>query len=329
MPTDPASPPHGNESDDVEALRAEVERLQEQNSALQAPSRRRPSGRAAGSAVLILIAALLLPVAVVGFWGQRTLLDTDQFVSTVAPLSQDPTIRVAVGTVISDQLQQRVNLEQRVADLLPEQAKPLAGPIASGVHSFVDQQIQSFLASDQFSQLWVRINERAQQSLVAALEGEPSGAVSIEGSTVVLDTGVIADQVKAELVARGLSVLANVPVPPQADRQIVLLDSPQLQQIRTIYNLTQPVAQWLIYVVLAMFAAGVLLARRRGRASWSSGSSSRARRCCSGWPSASESRSSTPTWSARRSSCPRTSSTRRSRRTCSWRSAPRSCSVWC
>ena len=118
---------------DAAALQAEVDRLQAENAALAAGrSRRRWNGRAVASVVLMVIASLLLPVGVLGFWGQRTLLDTEQYVSTVAPLSQDPSIRTAVGDVISAQLHERVDLQQRVYDLLPEQAKPLAGPIASG-----------------------------------------------------------------------------------------------------------------------------------------------------------------------------------------------------
>jgi hypothetical protein len=261
-----ASPPRP--PDEIATLRAEVEALRAQNASLATARkpRLRWNGRAVGSTVLLVVAALLLPFAVVAFWGQRTLVDTQQYVDTVAPLAQDPTIRTAVGDVISTQLHAQVDLQQRVSDLLPEQAKPLAGPIASGVQSFIDQQIQNFLASDAFSQLWVQVNTRAQQSLLAALQGEPSGAISIQGSQVVLDTGVIADQVKQRLVDRGLSVVANVPVPPQAQRQIVLLDSPQLAEVRSAYALAQPVAQWLIYVVAAMFVVAVLLARRRARA---------------------------------------------------------------
>ncbi len=262
-----ADPPAGPHRDELDSLRAQVAALRAQNEALRRPDRHgRWNGRAVAATAVMVVAALLLPAAVVAYWGQRTLLDTEQFVSTVAPLSQDPSIRTAVGEVISDQLSARIDLEQRVQDLLPDSAGPLAGPIASGVRSFIDQQIQNFLASDAFSRLWVQVNTRAQQGLVAALEGEPSAAIGIRGSQVVLDTGVIAEQVKQQLVQRGLGVLANVPVPPQAQRQIVLLDAPQLAEIRAAYVVAQPVAQWLVYVVAALFVVAVLLSRRRARA---------------------------------------------------------------
>jgi hypothetical protein len=56
----------------------------------------------------------------------------------------------------------------------------------------------------------------------------------------------------------------NVPI-PDADKQIVLLEAPQLKQARTIYAFANPVARWLILVVAGLYLAALLLARRRPR----------------------------------------------------------------
>ena len=52
---------------------------------------------------------------------------------------------------------------------------------------------------------------------------------------------------------------------PDVDKQIVLLDSPQLEQARTIYAFANPVARWLLLVVAALYLAALLLSRRRPR----------------------------------------------------------------
>ena len=80
----------------------------------------------------------------------------------------------------------------------------------------------------------------------------------------MLDVGDVIEEVKTRLVARGLTILENVPV-PQVDKQIVLLTSPQLQQAKTIYAFTNPVATWLIWVVVLLYLGAFLLARRRPR----------------------------------------------------------------
>ena len=249
-------------TDDVTALKARIAELEQQ----QAP-RRRFDGRGLTAWVLLVVSAILFPIALTAYWGQRTLTDTQRYVDTVAPLAQDPTIKQAVGAKVTEVIVTQLDAQARVSELLQDypRLQPLSGPIASGVNNLIGEQVTKLLDSDQFDQLWITINTQLQQALIAALSNEPSGAVTIQGDQVVLDTGDLIEVVKQRLVDRGLSFAANIPVPPAADRQVVLLTSPQLAQARTAYALAQPVAQWLIYAVLLLFAVAVLVSRRRAR----------------------------------------------------------------
>ena len=74
----------------------------------------------------------------------------------------------------------------------------------------------------------------------------------------------VIDQVKQRLVARGLTIVQNIPT-PSTDKQIVLLDAPRLRQLRTIYAFADPLAQWLIVFVAALYLVALLLSRRRPR----------------------------------------------------------------
>jgi hypothetical protein len=248
-------------AEDVAALKARIAELESQK------PKRRFDGRGFTAWIIVIIAALLFPIALTAYWGQRTLTDTERYVATVAPLAEDPTVREAVGTKITDVIVTQLDAQVRISDLLADYPKlqPIAGPLASGVNSFVGTEVDKLLASDRFSEIWVQVNTKLQQSLVAALSGDPTGPVSIQGDQVILDTGDLIEEVKQRLVDRGLTIAANLPVPPVADRQIVLLTSPQLQTARTAYALGQPVAQWLIYVVLLMFVIAVLVSRHRAR----------------------------------------------------------------
>jgi hypothetical protein len=140
----------------------------------------------------------------------------------------------------------------------------LVGPLSGAVNALVDREVRAFVASDTFADIWVRANTRAQQTLVRVLEGDDSGAVSVQGDQVVLDVSEVIAEVQQRLVARGLTIVENVPI-PDVDKQIVLLDSSQLEQTRTIYAFANPVARWLILVVAALFLAALLLSRRRPR----------------------------------------------------------------
>jgi hypothetical protein len=252
---------------DVDALKARLAELEQENATLASKKRLNFDGRSFGAWTVLVVAALLFPIALTAFWAQRTLTDTERYIATVAPLADDPSVQQAVGETVTNAITKQLDAQNRVNELLTDypRLQPLAGPIASGVNSLVERTVDQFLASDQFKDLWRTINVKLQQGLVRALEEKEGGAVTIADGQVVLDTGDLIEIVKQRLVDRGLTFAANIPVPPVADRTVVLLDSPELKRAQFFYGIAQPAAQWLIYLVLLMFVGAILLSRNRPR----------------------------------------------------------------
>jgi hypothetical protein len=231
---------------------------------------RRSTGRSVAAVICVVLAALLTTPAVVAFWGQRTLNDGQRYLDTVGPLVDSPQVQDAIATKVIAAIEAQVDVEAILNDVFAgvitdrPRLQKLVGPLSGAIDGLIEREVRAFVASDAFADIWVRVNTRAQQALVRVLKGEEGGAVSVQGDQVVLDVSDVIDQVKARLVARGLTVVENVPV-PEVDKQIVLLDAPQLRQARTIYAFANPVARWLIVVVAALYLAAFLLARRRPR----------------------------------------------------------------
>ncbi len=227
-------------------------------------------GRSIAAVVCVVLAALLTTPAAIAYWGQRTLNDTQRYVDTVGPLVDSPEVQEAIATTITDAIEKQVDVEAIINDVFAgvitdrPRLQQLVGPLAGAINGLIDREVRAFVASDAFADIWVRVNTRAQQTLVRVLEGDESGAVTLQGDQVVLDVGDAIAQVQQRLVDRGLTIVENIPI-PDVDKQIVLLDSPQLRQARTIYAFTNPVARWLILVVVALFLAALLLSRRRPR----------------------------------------------------------------
>jgi hypothetical protein len=217
-----------------------------------------------------VVAALLTTPAGVAYWGQRTLNDGQRYLDTVGPLVDSPQVQEAISTKVIDAIEAQVDIEAILNDVFAgvitdrPRLQELVGPLSGAVDGLIEREVREFVASDAFADVWVRVNTRAQQTLVRVLKGESTGAVSAQGDQVVLDVSDVIDQVKARLVARGLTVVQNVPI-PETDKQIVLLDAPQLDRARTIYAFANPLARWLIVVVVALYLAAFLLARRRPR----------------------------------------------------------------
>ena len=235
------------------------------------PSEHSGRGRAIAAAVCLVLAAVLTVPASFAYWGQRTINDGQRYVDTVGPLVDSPEVQTAIATKVTDAIEKQIDVEALLTQAFAGVAKDrprvnlLIGPITGAVNGLISTQVQNFVASDAFRELWLAINTRAQQRLVQLLEGKDSGAVQVQGGDVVLDLSVVVDQVKQLLVSRGLTFVQNAPPIPAADQQIVLLESHQLKQVQTIYAFTNPVAKWLLPIVALLYLGGLLLSRRRPR----------------------------------------------------------------
>lgn len=235
-----------------------------------APTSSSWSGRALAAAVCVVLAALLTTPAMASYWGQRTLNDTARYVDTVGPLVDSPEVQTAIATKVTSALEEQVDVEaildQAFAGVITERPRLelLIGPLSGAINGLIENQVRTFMASDAFAEFWVSANTRLQQGLVRVLNGGVGGAISQQGDQVVLDVSEVIDQVKERLVDRGLTMVENLPV-PEVDRQVVLFDAPQLRKARNVYAVSDPVAQWLIAVVAALYLAAVVLSRRRAR----------------------------------------------------------------
>src|SRR4051794_2418304 len=83
--------------DEVEQLRAERDALAAELAAAHKRKRRGGFLRRGVAVALVALFALLLPLAVTTAWVHRTVLDTDTYVGTVAPLGADPTVTASLS----------------------------------------------------------------------------------------------------------------------------------------------------------------------------------------------------------------------------------------
>lgn len=238
--------------------------------AASTPAKRTIGARSIAAVIALILGLGLLPLGTVTYWGNRTVTDTERYLETMGPLAYSEEIQDSISTFLTDKIEEQVDPEALVNQVfagLIEQypsLKALVPIVAGAVDSLIAQVVDRLVRSDQFRELWDLANVAAQKSLMAILEGRDDGPVSLQGDEVVLDIGGLIDQVKQGLVDRGFAAAANINV-PQADRQVVLLEAPQLAQIRTIYSFTSPIAAGLIWIAVLLLIIAIVLARRRPR----------------------------------------------------------------
>lgn len=229
------------------------------------------TAKSIASLLVFILAALLTPVALVGHWGHRTFNDPEQYLATVVPLASDAAVQESLSNAISNAILEQVDTEELVTGFLGnliDSNSPLtdalAGPISAGIDSLIREAVARAVTSEEFSTAWRQLNEVAQASLVALLEGTPSGPLEIRGDDLVLDISELVTGIQQRLVDQGLTVAANVTIPDN-DREVVVFSSPALGQIRTIYAFTNPILEWALVILAALFLLSFALARRRPR----------------------------------------------------------------
>ncbi|GAA1986968.1 hypothetical protein [Microbacterium pumilum] len=272
-----------SEPDTVD-LQAELDALRAENDALRlraevnedevAPASSSRSGwwRALLSAVLIIVATILVPVSIIGAWARVQLVDEDAFVATLAPLVDDP----AVQDMIIDESMEAINAQVDFAEItsnvfdgiaslgLPPRAADaltlLEAPAANGLQSLVTTTVTRVVESDAFSEVWATATRAAHRALVGAATSDGGGLVVRTDDGVGIQLGAVVERVKQNLIDRGLGAAQLIPT---IDKVVILGDGQNLAAIRTGYALATTLGYWLPFITLGLFALGILIARRR------------------------------------------------------------------
>lgn len=244
--------------------------------AVQPPRRRRKVGRSTAAVVLILIGALLAPVAVVGSWARGLMVDTDRYVDTVAPIASDPLVQSAVSNRVTLAIVDALNVQELTTqatdavaglDLPPivsGAVQSLQQPLQDAITNFVHKNVTKIVSSDAFENTWQEANRAAHEQIVATLRGDPDALAKISDSgQLTLDLTPVIDQVKTSLEQAGFTLVSRI---PDIKVTFPIASSADLVRLQNAYRLIDVLGGLLPYLSLGLLAAGVLAAQRRSRA---------------------------------------------------------------
>ncbi len=224
------------------------------------PRRRLSGPRRLVAWVLVVLASLLVPLSVLTAWTVGTVTNTDQYVATLAPLVRERVITDYVATQATDKLFDAVDVQQRIAKVLPKRAGFLAAPITGRIYGFVHAQLDTVLRSEWFHSLWDRLNERSHTSVVNVLTGKVTPGQ--RAHEVIVDVTPVITRAIESLDGRGVTVFDSVRTRlRQADTLTVkIATSKQISKARHAFSVVTRLG-WLVPVIAAMVVvAGVAVA---------------------------------------------------------------------
>ncbi len=211
--------------------------------------------------VLLVLGVILAPLSVFAVWTNGTMLNTDQYVDTIAPLAEDPVITDRIATRAVESLLAQVDLDQEITEALPDRAAPLAPAISQAVAGLATDVAQRFLESDQFATLWRELNRRAHDQVRNVLTGE--GKRLEAGGKVVVQLGPVVETIRTKLEGLGLDIFSDASGGTRVSNQFVLFQSDDLEAVQGGVDLLQSLAVVLPILTVLLIAAAVALSGNR------------------------------------------------------------------
>lgn len=234
--------------------------------------RTRSKWRTALAALLVILGAIIAPLAVVASWANVQLTDTERFVAAYAPLAEDPAIQRTVIEQTIAVIDEQIDVNRLTSDVIdgvidlgtaPAATRALEllkGPAAQGVHSIIAQSVERMVTSDAFADVWASTLRVSHTQLIGALQNSGESALVLgSDGTIGIQLQPIIGAVKASLVGEGIAIADLI---PEVDRTIAIAQSDAIPQVRLAYSLTTAAGQWLPWIALLLLSAGVLVARR-------------------------------------------------------------------
>jgi hypothetical protein len=209
---------------------------------------------------LVLLGALCILVSTVSVWVRDAALDTDVWVDQSGQLLESPEVQDALAVYIVDQAYSAPEVQARLETSLPEELRPLAGPLSTQLQNIAYDAAARALARPRVQELWRTANGAVHEQLIAFIEGDTE-RVTLEGGAVVLDLDQLVENVAARVGAgEGATGTVQERVEP-----IVIMRSDQLGALQTAVKLVKALSFWPFLLGIALWAGAVYLAHGRRR----------------------------------------------------------------
>jgi hypothetical protein len=227
----------------------------------QAPAAIPPSGptrrRSVLIWVLIVLAALIGFVSTLTTWVNRQALDTTSWTNASTKLLDEPAVRSALSVYVVNQLYDNVDVSGQLEQKLPPNFKGLAGPLAAGLRTPAESEVDRLLGRPRVAALWANANRVAHERLLAIVEDKNVPGVSTANGIVTLDLRTIVTDLAQQLGLPG-AVVSKI---PEGAGKITVLESNQLSLAQTAVKSIKVLSIWLVVLVLLLWALALYLAR--------------------------------------------------------------------
>src|SRR5262245_37581145 len=210
--------------------------------------------------VLVVLAMIITLVAALNIWVKRQALDTTNFADASSQLIENEDVRNALSVYLVNQLYENVDVSQVLEERLPPATQPLAAPLATALQPALVRATDTLLGRPRIQAAFKQAVTQAHRLFIAVLDGDHE-VLQSTGGNVVLNLRPILEALVNQ-TGVGQRILQRLP--PDAG-QITVMKGSQLETARRGVRLIRATSYFLLFLVLALIAAAMYIARGRRR----------------------------------------------------------------
>jgi hypothetical protein len=257
--TETASQPLSTPAD-IESLQAELAELRRQMAEVEAEKAAQGHRwRRFAVALLIALGCIVAIGANAVFWLRGTILNTNDWVATVAPLSRNEVIVNTLSGYVVAEVFDAIDVEQVAQELLPERIGFLSRPLVGALQDAVGDVVANIIKSDQFNAVWVTVNRAAHELAIGILRGDGQ-FVYVQGGQLTVDLSDLFAFLQSTLGLEDLGLFAD-----REWGKFVLLESQQVAALQQALATLDAVGLFLPFLALALLVVAWLLSLSRRR----------------------------------------------------------------
>lgn len=239
-------------------LKLELERLRKAATDAHTVAKKKSGNiwKKSGVFISVVMATSLLVAGNLIFWAGNTVIDQQRFSAVVSPLIKTSEVQQAVAHYTTEQLFQRVDVQQILAENLPERIAFAAPVLASQIETATQTALERVMQNESFQQTFNSTIEASHERFVSFVKSSDSDGV--------VQLSDVYNKLVARLADTPLSFLSQVSLPEQFG-SIVLIDATWLPVAHNIVNNIDMYRTLTILLCVAFIALAVWLSERKRR----------------------------------------------------------------
>ena len=236
--------------------------------------------------ISLVLACLAILVATVALWSHQVAFNTERFTALAGNALDDPEVIDPLSARISAQVVQALDVQTRLANVLPDRVTAIAGPVTLALQDGLTRRLETLLAEPRMQQALTRTLAFAHERVMNLLRDQAQAVTDLNGQVVieVYPALLVALQ---ELQTAGI-IGADVQLPDPATAEppgvirgvlenrlgvtlpadfgtIPIMSVEQLQTAQTVVKAFDIVVIVLIVLAVALSVLAIWLAARRPR----------------------------------------------------------------